>query len=217
VEVLDWNGEALPLGTWEISRKIDGVRCHNHNGVMLSRSGNPLYNIPDFEGEVAEIFCGSFNETLSNVSTFTVKKEISKSQVYKLRPIIDNRLHIVTITSALTSDTINRIYETARNDGFEGIVIRNICTDVSYRKKPHQTMDTEILDIVEGKSLSTKGLIASFVTKYGNVNAKTKALREMKRENVIGKTIEVIFMEFTPKGKFRQPRFSRWRPDKDKS
>lgn len=215
MKVIDWDNQPLPFGRWEVSRKIDGVRCHNEAHGKVSRKNKPLYNIPDFIGEVAEIYCGSFKLSHSNTSTFKTAKEILPEHVYHLRPIIDPRLFVEVVEGELSPEQINNYYLKAREEGFEGIVIRNLDTDEAYRKKPYQTTDTIIIGFVDGKSASTKGLIASFVTPYGNVNAKTNELRRSNREALLGKHIEVAHMEFTPDGKFRQPRFERFRPDKD--
>jgi hypothetical protein len=64
-----WSGEDL-IGAWEVSIKIDGVRVHNTKEGKLSRKGKPLYNIPDFEGEIAEVYCGSFKSTNREDSNF---------------------------------------------------------------------------------------------------------------------------------------------------
>lgn len=217
MEVIDWNEENLPVSNWEISIKIDGVRCHNINNKKLSRKNKPLYNIPDFNGDVAEIFCSDFDTTMSNTSTFKIKKEIKPEEVFILRPNIDPRLHLITfINSSLSIETIWYWYYYARSKGFEGIVIRDLINDISYRKKPVITEDIKIIDYTEGTGENI-GKLRSFITTKGKVGSGiSKKIRiEYFNDSIIGKTIEVRAMEYTKSGKFRQARFIRFRPDKD--
>ena len=183
-------------GIWDITIKIDGVRCHNTSQGKLSRKNKPLYNIPDFNGEIAEIYCGDFKTSIEKTRTFTR----------------DNRLYLTTIENP-TKEQILELFNLARDKGFEGLVLRQ--DDKFIKVKSKETYDVEILDIVEGTGRN-KNRLGAFITNMGKVGSGLTDLDRDKYYNkkYIGETIEVDCMELTPSGKFRHPRFVRLREDK---
>ena len=206
-----WNKEDLE-GSWEISIKIDGVRCHNTPDGKFSRKGKELYNIPDFEGGIAEIFCGSFKETIENTRTFTKEKTILNSHVYNLHPFIDKRLLIGEFENP-TKEIIQELFEKYHSLGYEGLILFNGKDRLKVKNK--ETFDVKIIGIFEGKGRN-KGRLGGFITEMGNVGTGLTDEDRIKyyTKDIIGETIEVGCMELTPDGKFRHPRFIRMREDK---
>ena len=206
-----WEEEDLE-GMWEISIKIDGVRCHNTKEGKISRKGKNLYNIPDFDGEIAEIFCGNFKTTIENTRTFTKEKTISKEEIFTLYPIIDKRL-LIGIYNNPTKKQIKDLFKQYHKLGHEGLILRQ--EDKRLKVKNKETFDVVITGIFEGRGRN-KGRLGGFITDKGNVGT---GLSDEDRVNyytndLIGTTIEVECMELTPDGKFRHPRFVRLREDK---
>lgn len=199
------------LGTYEISIKIDGVRCHKIDGNYVSRNGNKLYNIPEFDGEIAEIYLDTFKETIEAVKNHKYKY-LPISAIYMLSPYLDERLIIGTYTNP-TKDTIYSLLNKYVKLGFEGLILKQ--NDSYIKVKKQYSEDVLITGIVEGKG-KYKGMLGAFKTEKGNVGTGfTEKERLLYMDtNLIGKYIEVDSMETTIKGKFRHPRFKRLRLDK---
>lgn len=201
------------VGSLVVSRKIDGVRVHQTTDGMQSRNGKPLYNIPIFKGEIAEVFCGSFEETITATRTIDNPGAVKKSDIYHLYPKLDPRLFISRVKQ-LTPDDINNHMRQALIDGFEGLVIHNLEDDIRWKKKPILTADVRVTGTTKrlGKHA---GMIGALVTNYGKVGAGlTLDVVTMHPSILIGSIIEVEFMGLTDNNKFRHPRFKRLRPDK---
>lgn len=206
-----WNKEDLK-GVWTISIKIDGVRCHNINGQHFSRKNKPLYNIPKFNGEIAEIFCGSFKKTIEATRTFTKEMEILPEHIYELHPNLDKRLILGDFNNP-TKEFITETFEKYHSLGYEGLILQQ--GNKRLKVKNEETHDVKITGILEGKGRN-KGRLGKFVTEMGKVGTGLTDLERIEywNPNIIGETIEVKCMEITPYGKFRQPRFIRMRYDK---
>lgn len=199
-------------GIWEVYIKIDGVRCHKVEGNYVSRKGKPLYNIPELDFEIAEIYCGDFKTTIENTRTFLTSKNISTSEVYELVPNIDPRLKIAVLNDP-TKEEIQALFNSQVSQGYEGLVLYNGKTRLKV--KSIETFDIPILDIYEGKNKYT-GMLGGFVTEKGKVGSgfTDQERRDYFTEKIIGTTIEVKCMELTATGKFRHPIFLRLREDK---
>ncbi len=119
--------------------------------------------------------------------------------------------------------------------GWEGLVLRKITPragmvpyeeGVWLKVKPAETYDVRVTGAVEGTG-KHKGRLGALQTAKGDVGTGfTDAEREeiwRKWEDPLrylndpleGSIVEVEFMGWTPDGKFRHPRFVRFRPDKD--
>lgn len=206
-----WNKEDLK-GLWEIYLKIDGVRCHKTSKGTFSRNGKLLYNIPNLNFEVAEIFCGSFKSTIENTRTFKKEMFIKNEEVFELLPNIDKRLKIDSILNP-TKEVIQSIFNKYHNLGHEGLILFN--GTKRFKVKNEETFDIKILDIFEGKGKNINKL-GGFITEMGNVGTglTDKDRINYYSKNMIGQTIEVKCMEITADGKFRHPVFLRLREDK---
>lgn len=167
--------DGRPLhGEWTCSIKIDGVRVHKTEQGMYSRAGKPLYNIPDFMGSVAEVFCGSFEKTIENTRTKS-EKSISPDEVYPLLPWIDPRL-LIEVLFDPTAAEINKHFNNAIANGHEGIILRQ--GDICYKVKPVETYDVIITGIYPGKGKNT-GKLGGFITEMGKVGT---GLTDYQRE-----------------------------------
>ncbi len=206
-----WNKEDLE-GIWEISIKIDGVRCHNINGEYVSRKNKPLYNIPKkLNFEIAEIFCGDFKSTIENTRTFKKEMIVLTEHVYQLSPKIDERLLLGEYKNP-TKEQITEIFNNISKK-YEGLILKQ--GDILLKVKSEETVDVKIIDIFEGKGRNI-GKLGGFITEFGKVGTglTDKDRKEFYTKSIIGETIEVKCMEFTSDGKFRHPRFVRIRYDK---
>lgn len=206
-----WDGNDLQ-GEWEVTKKIDGVRCHNLHIGHLSRNGKPLYNIPKFTGDIAEIYCGSFKNTIEKTRTSTKELQITLEDIFVLEPEIDPRLFICRLTNP-TATEITDIFNSVRLEGLEGLVLKQ--GNTRLKVKSIETFDVKITNLVEGRGRNT-GRLGCFKTEMGNVGTGFTDLEreELFNNDLIGSYIEVECMELTPDGKFRHPRFIRLRPDK---
>jgi ATP-dependent DNA ligase len=98
--------------------------------------------------------------------------------------------------------------------GDEGLILRQ--GDKWLKVKTKYTADVRVTGLMAGGGKYV-GVLGAFETDFGNVGTGlTDAERaRYNSESMIGALIEVEFMEMTPAGKFRHPRFVRIREDKD--
>lgn len=202
------------IGKWDISIKIDGVRCHNTTEGKISRKGKPLYNIPEFKGEIAEIYCGTFEKTINKTASSKKANTVLPDEIYILQPEVDKRLRLKTLENP-TVEQINKIFQAVRNHGYEGLVLKN--GDKYLKVKPEETIDVPITGFYEGKGRNV-GRLGGFITTQGRVGSGLTDVQRQEywdnKEALMGETVEVSCMQFTKTGKFRHPRFVRLRPDK---
>jgi hypothetical protein len=214
-----WDGASLE-GTWLITRKLDGVRMlRDEKGNPVSRSGKPLYNLDHIPKHItdAEIFCGSWEETVSRVRTQD-GTPIDIEDVYSLYPL-EARLIIGSLRN-LTPEIINVLLDNVLLNGDEGLVLHDIVTNKAYKIKPIDNYDVTVLDVIEGKG-KRKNSIGKLITPMGNIGIfkgfTDDQLRDLwlnRKERLINKTVEVECMQLTPTGKFRHGKLVRERFDK---
>lgn len=204
-----YNGETLTNAI--VSYKIDGVRAHNTPDGPVSRAGKPLYNLTMPKSiEVAEIYGGTWEETISMVRT-QVGAPVPKSAIYSLRPKLDKRL-VVGEYKIITPQEVENLFIFAKASGYEGLIIES--EGLLYKVKGTETYDVPVTAVQEGTGRNL-GRMGALMTPMGKVGGGfTDAQRELYYTNIIGKIIEVECMELTPDGKFRHPRFVRLREDK---
>lgn len=212
----DWDETDLK-GRWLFTIKIDGVQCRRHRRRVLSKNEKPLYNFPaDCKRfRIAEVFCGSWNETMSIVrASKSPRRKIKNDEIYTLYPRIDERLRIGWYVDP-TKEQINQIFQTVVKQGFEGLVIRQ--GETFIKVKTVYTDDIIITGAVEGKG-KFKGMLGKFTSDSGDCGVGfTHAQRKeywIKRGELVATYMEVKSMERTKTGKLRNPRFVRLRPDK---
>lgn len=219
---------------WLVTLKVDGVQAIYNNGVVTSRSGKPLYNLPPTMPDgTYEVFLGSWDATVSACRTKNQGVPIPPDALYQLEPEIDRRLKF-----GYLNDTVDSLLAKACEQGYEGLVLRGPAGE-RLKVKPVETYDVPVTGLVEGKGKHT-GRMGALMTPMGKVGTGFTdedrewfwAMRHLFTETHyqsggIGleaflspgapyeKTIiEVECMGFTPAGKFRHPRFLRRRFDK---
>lgn len=210
IKALLWSGEDLK-GVWDVSIKLDGVRAIWDNG-WFSRAGKPLYNLPPPEGLVdCEVYLGSFKSTIKATRSSVTEHQIPYECLYSLEPL-DKRLWVNAVKDP-SKDLIKTLMSEAVGKGFEGLVLRQ--GDTWLKVKPEETFDVPIYSLVEGRG-KHKGRLGAVETPMGKVGT---GFTDLEREEIwtkqeIGRIIEVSCMHLTPDGKFRHPRFIRFRDDK---
>lgn len=219
----NYTGQSLK-GDWLFTYKIDGWQAKQYEtdtGLevkTLSKGGKPLYHLPDImpKFDIAEIFCGSWNETQSILSASKSKRrQVKLDEIYPLFPDIDKRLVIGTFRDP-SAKLINIAFNQAINMEYEGLVLRK--GNEFIKVKPTYSEDVPITGFVQGNG-KLKGMLGKFTTDSGDVGTgftelQRKALWRI-RKKLIGIMIEVESMEKLPNGKLRHPRFIRLRLDKN--
>ena len=209
-------------GTWEVSRKIDGVHLVIKDGKATSKRGKPLHNLDiianTFPEGRYEVFKDDWETSVSMVRTHN-GASVPSECVYSLGPL-DDRLFLYELVDP-TQTEIMVALDIAVARGWEGLVFTQGA--VRWKMKPEHTVDVRITGRIEGKG-KYKGMLGAFDTPYGKVGS---GLSDEDREmywrinaewnamNIDDAIIEVKFMEWTKGGKFRHPRFVRVRWDKD--
>jgi hypothetical protein len=213
----NWNGQDLE-GSWLFTIKIDGVQAiKGNNGSVVTKRGKPLYNLPkttkDFE--VAEIFCGSWNKTMSIIrASKSKRRKIRPSEIYPLFPNPDRRLILGRYVDPPAA-FIRKMFLLNEALGHEGLVLRG--QDVLIKVKSDYTEDLVITGMVEGKG-RLKGKLGKLETLNGEVGTgftdQERGEIWASKEALIGTYVEVKYTEKTKNNKLRNPRFIRLRPDK---
>jgi hypothetical protein len=208
MKVKNWDGTDL-AGEWLVTDKLDGVQVVVKNGEKLSRAGKPLYNLPDVEDGIYEVYLGSWEDTVSAVRTHA-GDTVPASCLYALYPKVDRALHRDFVPDP-TKAVIEGLLADALAEGFEGLVGGQ--GETWLKVKPKETHDVRVFGLEPGKGRHL-GRIGALVTPMGKVGTGlTDAQREYSN-HYVGKIIEVECMGLTPNGKFRHPRFLRVRWDK---
>jgi len=206
----NWKGRALK-GAWEATLKIDGVRAHIKDGVATSRNDKPLYNLGHLPNGVYEIFLGDWASSVSAVRTQHGADPVDPKYAFSLGD--DHDLHCRMLVDP-TACAISELMEDVCEHGYEGLVLRQ--GDNWIKVKPMENHDIRITGLKEGKGRNA-GRLGAFITDRGNVGSGLCDADRVKYwdEQLVGTTIEVECWELTPAGKFRHPRFTRLRFDKD--
>lgn len=211
----DYNGADLK-GEWLFTVKVDGIQCKKKGKKHLSKGLKPLFNIPKTEKkfEIAEIYVGNRNDTWSIVSaSVSERRMITEEEIYPLYPEADERLIIQKITDP-TESQIRSWFETAREMGYEGLVLRQGTKFIKVKDK--YTIDVKVTGLEISTAPSHPGLLKEFITEKGRVGTGlTKDQRNIYLDkSLIGTYIEVEVTELSKNGKMIHPRFIRLRPDK---
>lgn len=224
-KVREWNGKDLK-GRWEFFYKIDGVRAFfTMKDGWVSRSGKPLYNLPtvwrgDGPAEGVEAYCNkpgrsskaNYKATIECVRAKTKIRPISVNELFFLPD--DTRLRLTVIENPTAVNITNTMKRVVR-EGYEGLVLRQGAKWIKV--KPVKTYDVLITEVIEGKG-KHEGRMGALMTAKGKVGTGFSDLERDAiwgdRTNHIGVMIEVACMQLTPDGKFRHPRFVRFRYDK---
>lgn len=205
-----WKGNDLK-GKWQVTYKIDGVRCIVQNGIAYSKEGRVFDHFTPYKDGDYEVFANNWEDSISIVRGTL---GYSESDFYSLDPL-DPRLFAGEFTDP-TAGHIEGMLAMAVKDGYEGLILRQ--EDKWLKVKPVETYDVEITGLVEGQG-KHKGRLGAFVTPMGNVGTGlTDAERDQfwaSRQSLLHTVIEVECMQLTKEKQFRHPRFKRLRPDKE--
>lgn len=138
--------------------------------------------------------------------------------------------HILSVPHKLlnSKDEVFEYYQKCRKAGYEGTVIKPF--DYEYKGtrsydwmkiKPKETHDVIVTNIYEGKG-KYKSQMGGVTVNFNNGNDVGGGWSDKQRKDfwenpklIIGKCIEVSFMELTDDGNFRHANFERFRPDKE--
>lgn len=212
----EWDGQGLK-GKWLFSIKMDGFQCQMKGGKPVSKNGNPLHHFPKKlkKFHIAEVFCGSWNETSSIVTASkSERREVRNDEIFLLYPELDGRLFLCQKANP-SAEFIQWMMDRVVKQGHEGLVLRQ--GETFIKVKTVYTDDVIITGAVEGKGMF-KGMLGKFTTADGDCGIGfTHAQRKEywnRRKELTGTYMEVKSMERTKLGKLRNPRFVRLRPDK---
>ena len=210
----NWDGKDLK-GDWDVSYKIDGIRAFISKNGVVSRNGKPLYNLERFQSQApmdVEVFCGSWEKTVTKVKTHSAAQYVFDSEIYSLDPL-DKRLFVETIYNPTAQD-IEILLDEALNSNYEGLVLRQ--GKKWLKVKGEETYDVRITELQEGTGKYV-GMLGAFMTEKGKVGTGfTDDDRQVFFDPaLIGTIVEVECQGLTPFGSFRHPRFKRLRFDKD--
>lgn len=215
-----WDGKDLK-GKWTVTRKIDGARMlRDAEGNPVSRAGKPLYNLSKVSKDItdAEIYKDNWETSMSLVRTKNNGTDVDPSFVYSLDPL-DPRLYVGELENPTAYD-LNLLLLGAVDSGDEGLIIRQ--GERWLKVKPKDTADVYITGYQAGTGKHT-GKMGALLTSKGKVGTGfsdvDRAWWQLMYDlhGLIWLTkqlIEVEYMELTPAGKFRHPRFIRVRDDK---
>ncbi|PZA13979.1 hypothetical protein DNX69_00695 [Rhodopseudomonas palustris] len=215
-----WNGRDL-TGEWEVTIKVDGWRALWNGSEWRSRADKPIPNLPPWKPGMAtdcEVYLGSLSRTSRALKTKHLKPDtprVGYEHLFALAPL-DARLRRGTIVDP-TADEIITLMHSVIDAGFEGLVLRQ--GERWIKVKPEETIDVLVTGWGEGEGKHV-GRLGYLKTTHGDVGTgmtddeREELWAEALAGTLIGQTVEVSCMQFTPDGKFRHPRFVRMRPDK---
>ena len=198
-----------------ITIKLDGVQAiWTDEGKAVSRNGKPLHNLPNNEeGHKAEIFLGSFKESISAVKTHHGLM-VTEDAIYQLSPYIDERLLVQTRPKGITQPELMFLLTGAIKDGHEGLVLHFVSGREPLKLKKKLDVSVLITGIVEGTGRN-KGRLGALITTRGRVGTgfTDQDRVDLFTDHVIGLLVDVEAMEITADGKLRHSRFVKLRPD----
>lgn len=208
-------------GTWEVYRKLDGVRAfvvrarlprpHGKLSALcvVSRNGKPLLHLGHLVSRFtdAEVWLGSLKATIQAVKTHDAPP-VPRSAIYQLDPP-DSRLYLTEVHHP-TASLIRRLLRRYKRRGEDGLILRQ--GDRWLKVKHEETYDVRVTGVKPGKGKHF-GKMGALLTKMGKVGTGFIEI-ERRKQNWVGKTIEVACTQLTPGGKFRHARFVRVREDR---
>lgn len=191
------------------------------SGEFRRRSMQPSLSYVVFDAVPYEDYCLGF----CNIP-YTIRYDTLQDM---LRDAEDDIL-VVAAYDLVDHDPEVMAKEWADNVGFDGGIIRDLHSPwtngpskngAAVKVKPHQSLDLEVVGAFEGQGILA-GRAGGILVKYKQeVTAVGTGFSFQEREDIaanpdryIGQIAEVAFMDVTPKGKLREPRFKGWRHDK---
>jgi len=234
------------------SPKIDGVRAKFKNGIFYSRKGHPykgLIHLTDELMSIREELDGELivpgltfqqssglirNDNLTLNAEFRIFEVPTAKVSFIERLIMIDDIHLigdhvikVPHTILHSEDEVFEFYQTCRNVGYEGAVIKPI--DYEYKGtrsydwmkiKPKENKDVVVISVYEGKG-KYLGQMGGATVDFNGRNDVGGGWSDKQRKDfwenpklILGKCIEVSYMELTDGGNFRHANFEGIREDK---
>lgn len=182
-----------------------------------------IFDIVPLQNWCQQSYNRSYKDRLTDI------RVVCNSLIAQPQKVIDVHTELVE-----TPAEVSKLYKKYLTQGYEGAILRS--TDGLYKwkrvtlksgemakLKPMETVDVKVLEIFEGKD-QFEGLAGgfTFITDSGVTSSvgtgftlvERKAMAE-EQDKYLGKTAEVAIFGRTKEGSYRDPRFKRWRPDKD--
>jgi DNA ligase-1 len=149
--------------------------------------------------------------------------------------LLENRWHqthdavrLLKYTFVTAHPMIEAAYESYREEGHEGIMIKQVHTPYGGRRshdwmkmKGEETVDVRVFGLERGQG-KYRTMLGALIVVYNGRKVKVSGMTDAQRtewwkhpKRIIGKMIEVRFQHVTEQGSLRHPRFVRLRPDKD--
>ena len=205
-----WDGTALS-GVWLVTRKIDGVNLDIRGGVATTRGGTtPVWRV-DVPDGIYELYEGAWTQSMT---ALRISVPPLPTSLYLLDPDLDPRLVVEEVEDPTVADIMD-YFDMVRQEGYEGLVLWG--PGGPLKVKLAETYDAVVTGFTEGKG-RLAGSMGSVETSMGAVGVgfthSERAWWWASREALLGVMIEVVSHGLTPNGKFREPRFLRFRPDK---
>jgi len=212
-KVKTWGGAAVN-GPCIITKKIDGVQITVREGLCYTKGDKLVEHLgpfhTDFDG-VYELFYKDWGNSISMLRS-TADVEFEGEMMYSISEP-DPRLVMSYNVHGYSVEEIQKAFETARQEGHEGLVLRG--KHGMFKVKNKSTYDVKIQHVTLGKR---EGQAGAFITAMGKVPIRSHDLKGdafAYPDRFIGRIIEVSCMELTANGRFRQPELVRFREDKD--
>jgi len=208
---LDHLREELTLVTEELDGEliVPGISFQKSSGLIRSDDPTPnaefkIFEIPSYKGPFIE-------------------RIVAIEDLHLIGPHVHEVSHYILNAEKELYD----FYVNCRGLGYEGAVIKPI--DYKYRgtrsydwmkMKPKDTKDVIVIDVYEGKG-KYKDQLGGVVVDFNGRNSVGGGFSDKEREMywknpelIVGKCIEVSYMELTDDGNFRHANFEGIREDK---
>jgi len=189
---------------------VPGQSFQVSSGLIRNDSPTPNATFQIFE---VPSYKGPFIERLMFIDDVTLQ--------YKLNI---NKVHHVALYS---ENEVYDFYDDCRSFGFEGAVIKPY--DYEYKgtrsydwmkMKPRDNKEVMVLDVYEGKG-KYKGQLGGVIVDFNGTNDVGGGFSDKQRRDfwkdpslIVGKCIEISYMELTDDGNFRHANFEWIREDK---
>lgn len=210
IQYKDWDGKDLQ-GTWQLSLKINGVQVRMRNGQAFSKASKPLYNLSHVPDGLYEVYCGSWEKSISAVRTQVNGKPVDIKNLFSLDPV-DDRLILIREFINPTAAEINYLLDFYVVQGHEGLVLRK--KDLCLKVKKSYTIDLSVLATYTGSGRNFKKL-GGFITSKGKVGGGFSDQQRLDFLNLkLGTIIEIKYLELTKTGRLKHASFVRIRHDK---
>ena len=162
-----------------------------------------------------------------------------EDRLKQLRQLLNDRVANYKRVLDISCDIVEsaaeavKLYRKYLTNGYEGVMIKDTSGLYRWKRvtlksggmlklKPYKEVDLIVTGIYDGEG-KYEGMAGGIICDYLNSSIRVgsgfsdsdrKKMAE-KQNSYIGKTAEIKYFEETDEGKLRDPRFYRWRPDKD--